>query len=103
MPVVVIDSGRNDRGQTAKVRRAAVATFRAVARVFPSSAVVVIAPFLMRSKPTDYLLIRSFLERQAEHRGWAFVDPIAEGWINRTSAKLVGAMACNRVSSNPTT
>jgi lysophospholipase L1-like esterase len=90
--VVVIDAGRDDLGfPAAKVRRAVVGYFRALARAFPSSPVVVIAPFLMKSKPTDYAAIRHLLAQQAERRGWAFVDPIADGWINKASAKLVTA------------
>lgn len=88
--VVVLDAGRDDRSfPAARVRRAVVSYCKALARTFPSTPVVVIAPFLMRSKPNDYTAMRHLLARQAERRGWAFVDPIADGWINRTSAELV--------------
>ncbi|HZT54040.1 MAG TPA: SGNH/GDSL hydrolase family protein [Gaiellaceae bacterium] len=88
--VVVLDAGRNDRGIPMRVVRPAVLlSLRELRRAFPSAAVVVIAPFLMRSKPTDYAALRRLLEREARRYGWAFVDPIAEGWIGRASAKLV--------------
>lgn len=88
--VVVIDAGRNDRGhQKARVRRTVVTYFKSLARAFPTSAIVVIAPFLMRSRPHDYAFLRHLLAGQAHARGWAFVDPLAEGWVNSTSAKLV--------------
>ncbi len=91
--VVVIDAGRNDSGYPqAKIHRAVVSTFKAVTRDFPYQAVVVIAPFVMGPKldraRNDYLAIRRLLRRQARKHGWAFVDPIAEGWINRTSGRL---------------
>jgi len=91
--VVVIDAGRNDSGYPqAKIHRAVVSTFKAVARDFPYQAVVVIAPFVMGPKldraRNDYLAIRRLLRRQARKHGWAFVDPIAEGWVNRTSGRL---------------
>jgi lysophospholipase L1-like esterase len=88
--VVVVDAGRNDAGHPEKeIHRAVVSSFKTIARDFPASAVVVIAPYLMRSKPGDYLAIRRLLKQQATRRGWAFVDPLAEGWINRISARLV--------------
>jgi lysophospholipase L1-like esterase len=88
--VVVIDAGRNDQGFPArKVRRAVVSFFRALAKAFPSSAVVVIAPYLMTSKPTDFAALRHLLAQQAKRHGWAFVDPLADGWINASSAKLL--------------
>lgn len=87
--VVLVDAGRNDVGHSqAKLHRAVVSSFRAIAKGFPFSAVVVIAPYLMTSKRDDFLAIRHLLRRQAKIHGWAFVDPIAEGWINRASAKL---------------
>ena len=89
--VVVIDAGRNDTGEPqAKVRRAVVSSFRKVAREFPRSAVVVIAPFRLGSSPDSYLAIRRLLRQQAKRYRWAFVDPIAEGWINHASARLAG-------------
>jgi lysophospholipase L1-like esterase len=88
--VVVIDAGRNDRGHPeAAIHRAVVSSFKTIAKDFPNAAVVVIAPFLMRSKPGDYLAIRRLERQQARKYRWAFVDPIAEGWIDRTSARLV--------------
>lgn len=88
--VVLLDAGRNDVGHPPKAfRRAVVSSFDAVAKGFPSSAVVVIAPFLMTSKPQSFLAMRRVLRQQARMRRWAYVDPIAEGWINRVSAKLV--------------
>lgn len=88
--VVVVDAGRNDFGYaTTRLRRVVIAYFKALARAFPSSPVVVIAPFLMRSKPSDYAALRLLLRQQARHYGWAFVDPLAAGWIGKTSAKLV--------------
>lgn len=88
--VVVLDAGRNDRGVPQKaVDRAVRKSFRLLAKSFPSSAIVVIAPFVMRSKPTDYLALRHLLRQQARKYGFAFVDPIAERWINRASAKLM--------------
>lgn len=90
--VVVLDAGRNDHGVApSKLRRTVVSYFDALAEAYPSSAVVVIAPYLMTSKPTDYLLQRRLLKQQAEAHGWAFVDPIGEGWIDPTSAKLVAS------------
>ena len=87
---VVIDAGRNDAGQPeAKIHQAVMSSFKAVAKNFPNSAVVVIAPYRLRSEPDDYLAIRRLLSQQARRHGWAFVDPIAEGWINRASARLV--------------
>jgi lysophospholipase L1-like esterase len=88
--VVVLDAGRNDRGVPRRqMHRAVLKSFRLLGKGFPSSAIVVIAPFVMRSKPTSYLALRRMLKRQAKRHGWAFVDPIAQGWINRDSAKLV--------------
>jgi hypothetical protein len=88
--VVVIDAGRNDIGQPeAKVRHAVVSSFKAVAKEFPRSAVVVIAPFRLTSNRDSYLPVRRLLRQQAKRYHWAFVDPIAEGWINRASARLV--------------
>lgn len=88
--VVVIDAGRNDVGhRPAVIHRAIVSSFRRVARDFPASAVVVIAPYLMRSKPGDFLAIRRLERQLAKKYRWAFVDPIAAGWINRHSANLV--------------
>ena len=87
---VVIDAGRNDVGPPeAKIRHAVASSFKAIAKRFPNSAVVVIAPYRLTSKPGDFLAMRSLLRQLARRRGWAFVDPIAEGWINRTSARLV--------------
>jgi lysophospholipase L1-like esterase len=89
--VVVLDAGRNDVGYPwALVRRTVVSYCKALARTFPSAPVVVIAPFLMRSKPGDYGALRQLLGRESRRYGWAFVDPIAEGWVNAESAKLVG-------------
>jgi hypothetical protein len=68
-----------------------VSYFGSLAKAFPSSAVVVIAPYLMTSRPMDFVTLRHLLSRQAKRRGWAFVDPLAEGWIGATSAKLVAA------------
>jgi lysophospholipase L1-like esterase len=88
--VVVLDAGRNDRGvPRGELHRAVLKSFRLLAKGFPSSAIVVIAPFVMNSKPTSYLGLRQLLRREAKRRGWAFVDPIAERWINRASAKLM--------------
>lgn len=88
--VIVVDAGRNDLVfPERRIRRAVVSYFRKLSRAFPSAPVVVIAPFLMRSKPGDYAALRRLLGRQARHYGWAFVDPLALGWINKTSAKLV--------------
>lgn len=88
--VVLLDAGRNDRGVThQELRRAILKSVRLLDKGFPWSAIVVIAPFVMRSKPTSYLAMRRLLKREAKLRGWAFVDPIAEGWINKVSAKLV--------------
>jgi acyl-CoA thioesterase-1 len=88
--VVVVDAGRNDAGRPwPKVRRAAASYFSALAKAYPSSAIVVIAPWEMKSKPSSFLRLRQFLARQARRRHWAFVDPIADGWVNRVSAKLV--------------
>lgn len=88
--VVVIDAGRNDVAYPeGRVRRAVVSYFRALARAFPKSAIVVIAPFVMRSKPTDYRGLRCLLDSEADLHDWAFVDPLGEGWINKKSAKLV--------------
>ncbi|HEU5372512.1 MAG TPA: SGNH/GDSL hydrolase family protein [Gaiellaceae bacterium] len=88
--VVLIDAGRNDVGHPPKAfRRAVVSSFDAVAKGFPSSAVVVIAPFLMTSKQHSFLAMRRVLRQQARIHRFAYVDPIAEGWINRASAKLV--------------
>ena len=88
--VVLIDAGRNDVGHPpAKVHRAIVSTLDAVARHFRSSAVVVIAPFLMTSNHHSFLAMRRLLRQQAKIHRFAYVDPIAEGWINRASAKLV--------------
>jgi hypothetical protein len=87
---VVIDAGRNDAGQPeAKIRHAVVSSFKAIAKHFPNSAVVVIAPYRLTSKPNDYVAIRRLLRQQARRRGWGFVDPIAEGWINHASARFV--------------
>jgi lysophospholipase L1-like esterase len=89
--VVVVDGGRNDRGHPeSKVRRAVVASLDTVAKDFPASAVVVIAPFLITSKPGDFIPIRRLLRQQATRHGFAFVDPIGEGWIGHVSKKLVG-------------
>jgi lysophospholipase L1-like esterase len=88
--VVVLDAGRNDvKHPEAKVRRAVVSSFAEIAKGFPRSAVVVIAPYLMTSKRSDYLPLRRLLRRETARRHWAFIDPIAQGWINATSAKLV--------------
>ncbi len=70
-----------------------VGYFRGARPRLPVLPIVVMAPFVMRSKPTDYAAIGHLLAGQAKRRGWAFVDPIAEGWINRASAKLVTADA----------
>ncbi len=87
---VVIDAGRNDAGQSeAKIRQAVTSSFKAIAKHFPNSAVVVIAPYRLTSKPGDFLATRRLLEQQTRRRGWGFVDPIAEGWINRDSARFV--------------
>lgn len=87
--VVLLDAGRNDRGfPKAQVRRAVLRSFRLLDKGFPSSAIVVIAPFLITSKPTSYLALRHLERQQARKYGFAFVDPIAERWINRASAKL---------------
>jgi acyl-CoA thioesterase-1 len=96
--VVVLDAGRNDRGARPKqLRRAVLKSFKLLAKGFPLSAVVVIAPFVMNSKPTDYLALRHLLRKQARKYHFAFVDPIAEGWIDRASAKL---MVSDRIHPN---
>jgi hypothetical protein len=88
--VVVLDAGRSDRGvPPGKVRRAVLKSFMLLAKGFPTSAIVVIAPFRMNSKPTSYLAVRRLEKQLTKRRGWAFVDPIAEGWIGRVSARLV--------------
>lgn len=90
--VVVLDAGRNDLGvPPGQLRRAVLKSFRLLAKGFPRSAIVVIAPFVMTSTPTSYLALRRLERREAKRRGWAFVDPIAERWINKVSAKLVVA------------
>lgn len=90
--VVVLDAGRNDLGvPPAQLRRAVLKSFRLLAKGFPKSAIVVIAPFVMTSTPTSYLALRRLERRETKRYGWAFVDPIAERWINKTSAKLVVA------------
>jgi hypothetical protein len=87
---VVIDAGRNDARQPeAKIRHAVGSSFEAITEHFPNSAVVVIAPYRLTSKPNDYLAMRRLLRQEARRRGWGFVDPIAERWINRASARLV--------------
>jgi hypothetical protein len=84
--VVVIDAGRNDRGRPeAEVRRAVVSSLDTVAKDFPASAVVVIAPSQIRSKPGDFPVIRRLLRQQASRHGFAYVDPIGEGWIGHLS------------------
>jgi hypothetical protein len=88
---VLIDAGRNDlRIPQRREHGAVLATFRKVARLFPKATVVVIAPWAMRSKPNDYRELRTFLGRRARLRGWAFVDPLSEGWVNKVSARLTG-------------
>lgn len=88
--VVVLDAGRNDLGvPQKKLRRAVLKSFRFLDEGFPTSAIVVIAPFTMRSKDTSYLGIRRLERREAKRYGWAFVDPIAERWIGPATRKLV--------------
>ena len=88
--IVVVDAGRNDAGRPwPKVRAAVASYFAGLAKGYPWSAVVVIAPWEMKSTPGSYLRLRHFLARQARLHRWAFVDPIADGWVNRVSAKLV--------------
>jgi hypothetical protein len=86
---VVIDGGRNDHGTASAESLAVTSYFNAVAQAFPKARVVVIAPFVMRSRPADYSFTRQLLGAQAERHGWAFVDPLAEGWIGKRSAPLV--------------
>lgn len=89
--IVVIDAGRNDVGfPWDVVHHVVISYLRAVHKDFPKAAVVVIAPFLMRSKPYDYLAMRCLLGTEAQSYGWAFVDPLQQGWINLHAAKLVG-------------
>lgn len=84
--VVVIDAGRNDRGRPeAEVRRAVVSSLDIVAKEFPTAAVVVIGPSQIRSKPGDFPVIRRFLKQQTSRHGFAYVDPIGEGWIGHLS------------------
>jgi GDSL-like Lipase/Acylhydrolase family len=88
--IVVIDAGRNDLSfPEATLRQAVVSYFRAVSRDFPNVKVVLIAPWEMKSKPTDYLMLRHLEASWAQHFGWAFIDPIDEGWVNQKSAALV--------------
>jgi hypothetical protein len=88
---VVIDGGRNDHGSLATETQAVTSYFDAVARAFPHANVVVIAPFIMRSLPSDYAATRCLLEKQAVTHGWSYVDPLAQGWIGPSSALLVAS------------
>jgi len=88
---VVIDGGRNDHGDSTTERRAVSSYFNAVARDFPGSRVLVIAPWIMRSHSGDYSATRAILAEQAASHGWAYIDPLAMGWIGPVTAGLVCA------------
>jgi hypothetical protein len=88
--VVILDAGRNDLRVPARVlNRAVRQSFRLLDKGFPVSAVVVIAPYVMTSRPTSYLALRRLERQLARKYGFAFVDPIAQRWINEDSAKLL--------------
>jgi hypothetical protein len=82
-------SGRNDHGSLPVETQAVHACFDAIAGSYPAARVIVIAPWLMRSEPTDYAATRCLVETQAMDHGWTYVDPLALGWVNSTSAALV--------------
>jgi hypothetical protein len=86
---VVIDGGRNDHGSATIETQAVNAYFDAIARDYPAARVIVIAPWLMGSEPTDYAATRCLVETEAMEHGWTYVDPLALGWVNSTSAALV--------------
>lgn len=88
--VVVIDAGRNDWSFPAEqVRQTVASYFAALATAYPSSRIVVVAPYEMNPKTSpDFTAIRAMLGQQAQAHGWAFVDPLVAGWLNTYSAKL---------------
>jgi GDSL-like lipase/acylhydrolase family protein len=86
---IVIDGGRNDHGSETVEAQTVNAYFDAIARDYPAAQVIVIAPWLMRSEPTDYAATRCLVETQAMDHGWTYVDPLALGWVDSASAALV--------------
>ena len=89
--VVVVDAGRNDYAVPAAEEIAVVTGYLLrLRRAFPNSAVVIIAPWTMRSRWYDYLELRCLLAEQARSYGWKYVDPIGRGWVGLTTAKLMG-------------
>jgi hypothetical protein len=88
---IVIDGGRNDHGSESVEAHAVKDYFDAIARDYPAARVIVIAPWLMTSKPTAYAATRCLVENQAIGHGWTYVDPLALGWVDSKSAALVAS------------
>jgi lysophospholipase L1-like esterase len=88
--VVVIDAGRNDwRVPPDQFRQTVTLYFDALAADYPSSRIVVVAPYEMNPETSpDFSAMRAILGQQAQAHDWAFVDPLAADWINAYSAKL---------------
>lgn len=89
--VIVIDAGRNDWSAPWADEEATVtAYFKRLHKDFPKAAVVVITPWMMRSSRSDYLDLRCLEAEQARSYGWSYLDPIDQGWVDSTTAHLVG-------------
>ena len=88
--IVVIDAGRNDwRAAADQFRQTVTLYFDALAADYPSSRIVVVAPYEMNPETSpDFTAMRALLGQQAQAHGWAFVDPLAAHWINAYSARL---------------
>lgn len=88
--IVVIDAGRNDwRTPADQFRQAVTSYFAALSMAYPSSRIVVVAPYEMNPETSpDFTAMRAMLAQQAHAHRWAFVDPLAAGWINAYSARL---------------
>lgn len=82
--VVVVDAGRNDAGVPA-ARFAAAATeyFDALTAAYPDRPVIVVAPYFLGADGPSMTSMRAYLSREANRRGWYFIDPLAEGWPQR--------------------
>lgn len=97
--VVVIDAGRTDGSTLSSTLQSAITSyFTQVAQTWPGANIVVIEPYYLTSATTDFAASRKFIATQAGTHNWSVIDPIGSGWINASSAKLVGS---NKIDPTP--
>jgi hypothetical protein len=98
--VTVVFGSRNDDGVTdAQVGAASAAALRAVRAAAPDTALLVIGPIWTGGGvPAELYDIRDAVRASAESVGATFVDPLAEGWLDKSDE----AVAADGISATDT-